>query len=78
MKLGVVMESMDIGACYRLGETGSVIVKLLNRKDAQNVLREKHKLRSINSMMLTLIPTIKEKSSLIKAFVHPTGNFMAR
>ena len=53
------MESMDIGACYRLGETGSVIVKLLNRKDAQNVLREKHKLRSINSMMLTLIPTIK-------------------
>ena len=29
-------------------ENGRVIVKLLNRKDAQNVLKEKHKLRSIN------------------------------
>ena len=29
------------------GKTGRV-VKLLNRKDAQNVLKEKHKLRSIN------------------------------
>ena len=47
-KIGVVMEAMDIVACHRLGETGRVIVKLLNRKDAQNVLEEKHKLRSIN------------------------------
>ena len=44
-KLGVVM---DIAACHRLGESGRVIVKLLNRKDAQNVLKEKNKLRSIN------------------------------
>ena len=34
--------------CRRLGDSGRVIVKLLNRKDAQNVLKEKHKLRSIN------------------------------
>ena len=47
-KLGVVMEPMDIVACHRQRETGRVIVKLLNRKDAQNVLKEKHKLRSIN------------------------------
>ena len=47
-KLGVVMEAMDIVACHRLGETGRVIVKSLNRKDAQNALEEKHKLRSIN------------------------------
>ena len=47
-KLGVLMEAMDIVACHRLGETGRVIAKLLNRKDAQNVLEEKHKLRSIN------------------------------
>ena len=47
-KLGVVMEAMDIVACHRLGKTGRVIVKLLNRKDDQNVLEEKHKLRSIN------------------------------
>ena len=44
-KLGVVMEAMDIVACHRLGKSGRVIVKLLNRKDAQNVLQEKHKLR---------------------------------
>ena len=42
------MEPMDIVACDRLGETGRVIVKLLNRKDAQNALKEKHKMRSIN------------------------------
>ena len=47
-KLGVVMEAIDIVACHRLGETGKVIVKLLKRKDTQNVLKEKHKLRSIN------------------------------
>ena len=41
------MEPMDIVACQRLGETGRVIVNLLNRKDAQNFLKEKHKLRSI-------------------------------
>ena len=46
--LGMVMEPMGIVACHRLGETGRVFVKLLNRKDAQNVLKEKHKLRSIN------------------------------
>ena len=39
---------MGIVVCHRLGETGRVIVKLLNRKDAQNVLKEKDKLRSIN------------------------------
>ena len=47
-KLGVVMEAMDKVACHRLGESSRVIIKLLNRKDAENVLEEKHKLRSIN------------------------------
>ena len=42
------MEAMDIVACQRLGETGKIIIKLLNRKDAQNVLQGKHKLRSIS------------------------------
>ena len=31
------MEPMNLVACHRLGEMGRVIVKLLNRKDAQNV-----------------------------------------
>ena len=47
-KLGVVIEAVDIVVCHRLRETGRVIVKLLNRKYAQNVLEEKHKLRIIN------------------------------
>ena len=38
-KLAVVMEAMYIVACHRLGETGRVIFKLLNRKDVQNVLK---------------------------------------
>ena len=38
------MKAMDIVACHRLGETGRVIVKLLNRKDPQNVLKENDKL----------------------------------
>ena len=38
-KLGVVMGPMNIVAYHRLGETGRVI-KLLNRKDAQNVLKK--------------------------------------
>ena len=28
---------------HRLGETGGIIVKLINKKDAQNVLEEKRK-----------------------------------
>ena len=39
---------MNIVACRRFGETRRVIVKLLNRKDAQNVLEKKNKWRSIN------------------------------
>ena len=42
------MGPMDRVACHRLRETCRVIVKLLNRKGTQNVLKEKHKLRSIN------------------------------
>ena len=47
-KLGVVIETMEIVACQRLGETGRVIVKLVNRKEAQNISDEKRKMRSIN------------------------------
>ena len=39
---------MDIVACHRLGETGRIFVKLLTRTNDQNILEEKHKLRSIN------------------------------
>ena len=67
-------EAMDIVACHRLGETSRIIVKLLNRKDAQNVLEENHKSRSIN--LYDDNTKIKEKSSLTKAFAHTIENFM--
>ena len=46
--LEVVVETMDIVVCPRWKETSRIVVKLINRKDTQNVLEEKHKLRSIN------------------------------
>ena len=46
-KVGVVLETMDIVACYRLGKTNRVIVKLLNCNDSQYILEKKHKLRNI-------------------------------
>ena len=45
-KLDDVLEAMNIVACHRLGKTNRV-VKLLNRKDFQNILEKKYKLRNI-------------------------------
>ena len=45
-KLGVVLETMDIVACHRMGKI-TVIVKLLNHKDSQYILEKKYKLRNI-------------------------------
>ena len=42
------MEAMGILVCHRLGKTGRVIVKLLNRKYIKNVLDKKPKFRSVN------------------------------
>ena len=68
----MVIEAMDTAACHRSGETGRVIVKLLNRKDHQNVLGEKHKLRSINLYDST--DTYNKRK--IFAFAHTIANFM--
>ena len=46
-KLAVVLEAMDIVACHRLRKTKRVFVKPLNRKDSQDILEEKYKLRNI-------------------------------
>ena len=46
-KLGVVLATIDIVACHRLGKTNRVIVKLLNRKDSQYILEKKYKLKNI-------------------------------
>ena len=63
--LGVVMEPMGIVACHRIGEAGRVFVKLLNRKDAQNVLKEKHKLKSIS-----LYDDNTDTNNKSKIFIH--------
>ena len=46
-KLGVVLETMNIIGCHRLGKTNRVIVKILKPKDSQYSLEKKHKLRNI-------------------------------
>ena len=46
-KLSVVLETIDIVTCHRLGKTNRVIVKLLNRKDSQYILEKKYKLKNI-------------------------------
>ena len=66
---------MDIVACHRLGETGRIIVKLINMKDAQISQKKSASWEVSIFMMITPIP--KEKSSLTKAFAHTLGNFMA-
>lgn len=43
-KLAVLLGAMDIVACHRLEKANRVIVKLLNRKDAQYIFEEKYKL----------------------------------
>ena len=43
-KLAVLLGTMDIVDCHRLEKTNRVIVKLLNRKDAQYIFEEKYKL----------------------------------
>ena len=67
-KLWVVIEAMDMVACRRLGETCRVLL-IVNRRDTLNILEEeKYQCwevgKSWEVSMITLIPTIKEKSSL--------------
>ena len=71
------MEAMGLVTYHRLGETGRVIVKLLNKKDAQNVLEEKRKLRSINLYDDDNTDTNNKRKIFIdQNFSHTIGNFM--
>ena len=67
---------MNIVACHRLRESGRVIVKLRNRKDAKNVLKEKNKLRSINLYDDNTDTNNKRKIFINQAFAHTIQNFM--
>ena len=67
---------MDIVASHKLGESGRVIVKLLNRKDAHNVLKEKRKLRSANVYNDNTDTNNKRKIFINESFCPDIGNFM--
>ena len=70
------MEAMETAACHQLGKT-SRVVKLLNRKNAKNVLKRSTSWKvSIFMLMIIPIETIEEKSVLIKGFAHTIGNFI--
>ena len=43
-EIGIDLDKLRIVACHRLGKTDRTIVKLLNRKDAENVYSNKTKI----------------------------------
>ena len=47
-KIGVNIDELDIAACHRLGSTDRTIVKLLNRKDAVKLRKNKNKLKYLD------------------------------
>ena len=64
---------------FYFGKTNTIIVKLLNREDAQYTLEGKYKLRNIPLYMIrirTRTTTEVGKSLLIKAFARTIENFM--
>ena len=51
-EIGVDLDESRIVACHRLGKTDRTIVKLLNRKDAENVYSNKRKLKDVDILCL--------------------------
>ena len=47
-KIGVNIDELDIAACHRLGSTDRTIVKLLNRKNAVKLRKNKNKLKYLD------------------------------
>ena len=47
-KIGVNIDELDIAACHRLGSTDRTIVKLLYRKDAVKLRKNKNKLKYLD------------------------------
>ena len=48
-EIGTNLDKSRIVACHRLGKTDRMIVKFLNRKDAENVYSNKKKLKDVDS-----------------------------
>ena len=47
-EIGINLDKSRIVACHRLGKTDRMIVKFLNRKDAENVYSNKKKLKDVD------------------------------
>ena len=47
-EIGINLDKSRIVACHRLGKTDRTIIKLLNRKDAENVYSNKKKLEDVD------------------------------
>ena len=48
-EIGTNLDKSRIAACHRLGKIDRMIVKFLNRKDAENVYSNKKKLKDVDS-----------------------------
>ena len=47
-KIGINLDKLHIFACHRLGKIDTMIVKFLNRKNAENVYSNKKKLKDVD------------------------------
>ena len=47
-EIGISLDKLRIVACRRMGTTDQTIVKLLNRKNAENVYSNKNKLKDVD------------------------------
>ena len=63
-EIGIKLNKSQIVACHRLGKSGRTTVKFLNRKDAENILTNKKKIRDIDmSVIVTDDTEVKSDQS---------------
>ena len=62
-EIGIDLDKLRFVACHRLGKTDRTIVKLLNRKDAENVYSNKKKLKDVDTSCL-LFDNIQDRNDM--------------
>ena len=58
-QINVKLSPDDIEDCHRVGNKGRIIIKMSRRKDAQRILANKRKLKSLDSSKIGLVSGIK-------------------
>ena len=63
-EIGINLDKSRIVACHRLGKTDRMIVKFLNRKDAENVYSNKKKLKGVDISCLLSDDDIQGRNNM--------------